>query len=147
MTILPAQLIRLYKPIEPFCERTEYLETTYGLGPASYDIRIDQELNLRPGEFTLASTVEHFVMPNILMAVVHDKSSWARRGLAVQNTLIDPGWNGYLTIELTNHSNDYLWIQRGVGIAQIVFHLLKEPTELPYEGKYQNQEAGPQKAR
>jgi dCTP deaminase len=38
------------------------------------------------------------------MGIVHDKSTWARRGLVVQNTVIEPGWHGYqTTIELTNH--------------------------------------------
>ncbi len=85
-------------------------------------------------------------MPNSVMGIVHDKSSWARHGVAVQNTVIEPGWRGYLTLELTNHSQQTRTIKPGDPIAQIVFHWLDEPTKQPYEGKYQDQAAGPQEA-
>lgn len=102
---------------------------------------------LKPGEFALASAVEEFQMPDDLLGVVHDKSSWARRGLTLQNTVIEPGWRGFLTLELTNHGKDLLWLHRGVGICQVIFHVLDEPTYHPYNGKYQDQQAGPQEAR
>jgi dCTP deaminase len=97
--------------------------------------------------FQLASTVEEFDMPETLMAIVHDKSTWARKGLAVQNTVIEPGWRGFLTLELTNHSNKVILVTKGTPIAQIVFHQLVEATEQPYEGRYQDQASGPQPAR
>ena len=78
---------------------------------------------------------------------MHDKSSWARRGIAVQNTLFDPGWSGYATLELSNHGQEIVTITAGDPIAQIVFHMLDQATEQPYQGKYQDQEAGPQPAR
>ena len=79
------------------------------------------------------------------MGIVHDKSTWARRGLVVQNTVIEPGWHGYLTrSKLTNHGPDALSLQMAMLIAQIVFHRLEEATEQPYDGKYQNQPSGPQ---
>jgi dCTP deaminase len=86
-------------------------------------------------------------LPDDLAGTVRDKSSWARVGLAVQNTFLDPGWSGYLTIELSNHSDVEIRIERNEPIAQIVFELLDQPTELAYSGKYQNQERGPQPAR
>lgn len=95
----------------------------------------------------LLSTMERFTMPNDVVGIVHDKSTWARRGLAVQNTVIEPGWSGYLTLEVTNHGHDVIQCWGGVGIAQIIFHRLDEPTDMPYDGKYQNQERGPQRAR
>lgn len=144
--ILPSQLILQWKPLSPLVKRTDYLGYTYGLSPAGYDVRIAESLVLQPGAFALASTIELFDMPNNLLGIVHDKSSWARRGLAVQNTVIEPGWRGHLTLELTTHRGG-LDIPAGVGIAQIVFHLLSEPTDSPYSGKYQDQEAGPQEAR
>jgi dCTP deaminase len=150
MAPLPAQTIRYLcehiKLIDPFFERTVHHGATFGLGPAGYDVRIAEDVALRPGEFSLASTIERFVMPDDLVAIVHDKSSWARRGLAVQNTVIEPGWCGYLTLELTNHSMDFINLKSGDPIAQIIFHRLENPTELPYRGKYQNQPAGPQPA-
>jgi dCTP deaminase len=87
------------------------------------------------------------MMPTDVIGFVHDKSTLARFGIAVQNTVIEPGWTGILTIELTNHSDEFLWLTAGQPIAQIVFHELDAPTERPYSGKYQNQEAGPQAAR
>jgi dCTP deaminase len=86
-------------------------------------------------------------MPDDILGVVHDKSSWARRGLTVQNTLIEPGWRGFLTLEITNHSHESIVLKRGMAIAQVVFHRLDEAAERPYSGKYQGQGPGPQEAR
>lgn len=145
--VLPAQKIRFLcsgaygqRPmVEPFHERTVSAGMTFGLGPAGYDVRIKQRLTLMRGEFGLASTVERFSIPTDVLAKVADKSSWARRGLAVQNTIIEPGWTGWLTLELTNHGHGPIDIEAGSPIAQIIFHQLLEPTEIHYSGKYQNQ--------
>ena len=143
--ILPAQKIRMIKPIVPFEERTVHESgMSWGLSHAGYDVRIAEDLTLLPGSFALGSTVEKFQMPSDVLAMVHDKSSWARQGLSLFNTVIEPGWYGYLTLELVNHSNNVLRIKSGQPIAQIVFMRLTEPTESPYSGKYQNQESGPQ---
>lgn len=134
--------------------------TSYGLSEAGYDIRIKQEVYFKPnahiqfhmdcrviGEegtsvercsrFTLASAMEEFRMPGHLMGIVHDKSTWARRGLSVFNTVIEPGWKGFLTLELVYHGKGELLIPAGSGIAQVVFHELATYAE--YNGKYQNQ--------
>jgi dCTP deaminase len=133
--------------ISPFVERDVVRGMSFGLSAASYDVRIAQSVTIDPGAFVLASTMERFDIPNDVLIVAHDKSSWARRGLAVQNTIFDPGWRGYATLELTNHGTETLTIQRGDPIAQVVCHLLTESTTQPYDGKYQDQEAGPQHAR
>lgn len=143
MTILSAQSIRRVKPIEPFCERTVLAGMSYGLSAAGYDIRIREGLMLSVGSFKLASTIERFKMPNDVLGHVADKSTWARRGLAVQNTIIEPGWEGYLTLELTNHGPDYIFIRDGSPIAQVIFHWLDTQTDQPYSGKYQHQPARP----
>ena len=144
--IASAQTIRRLRPITPFYERTTAHGLTFGLGPAGYDIRCAEEVLINAGGFSLASSVEQFWMPNNLLGIVHDKSTWARLGICVQNTVIEPGWRGWLTIELTNHSREKLCIPPGAPIAQIVFHLLDEPTEMPYGGKYQDQKQGAQLA-
>ena len=115
--ILPAQAIRKIKPVSPFCERTRYNGMTFGLGPAGYDVRIAETVVVG-AKFVLASTLERFDMPNNLLGQVCDKSTWARRGVAVQNTIIEPGWRGYLTVELTNHGGEPIEIQAGDPIAQ-----------------------------
>jgi dCTP deaminase len=145
--ILPAQAIRKIRPVEPFCERSEFGGLTYGLGPAGYDVRIAQGFVIPANGFHLASTIERFTMPADVLAYVKDKSTWARRGVVLQSTVIEPGWNGFLTLEITNHSDEPVQIEPGMPIAQIVFHRLECATEAPYDGRYQNQEAGPQKAR
>lgn len=145
--------------------------TSHGLTEAGYDIRIKQDVMFSPegyqgsaqrpyvrvrepdtstwheapGRFTLASAMEEFQMPGNLVGVVHDKSSWARRGLSVFNTVIEPGWYGFLTLELVFHGQAPLEIPAGAGIAQVLFSRTAEPAF--YAGKYQNQEDRPIPAR
>ena len=149
MTVLSAQTIRRLGILHPCEERTSSPGTTvsHGLSACGYDVRCDQWFSLRPGEFMLLSTVERFEMPRDVVGIVHDKSTWARRGLAVQNTVVEPGWQGFLTLEVTNHGVEDIICNAGTGIAQIIFHRLDEETEQPYDGKYQNQSRGPQGAR
>lgn len=126
--------------------------TSFGMSEAGYDIRIKQDirfyghgiiryavtdLKLDVGRFALASAMEEFQMPDYLMGIVHDKSTWARRGLSVFNTVVEPGWKGFLTLELVYHGEGELIIPAGAGIAQVVFHEVKENAE--YVGKYQSQ--------
>jgi dCTP deaminase len=111
---------------------------SHGLGEAGYDIRIKQDVLLHPfRRFRLASSMEYFDMPDDLVAVVHDKSSWARQGVSVFNSVIEPGWEGWLTIELAYHRWKPLFIPAGAGIAQIIFHKLSETAA--YTGRYQHQ--------
>lgn len=139
-------------------------DTSYGLGEAGYDIRIKQKVRFyrcnvtgipkvevddswydKTGCFTLASAIEEFQMPESLVGIVHDKSTWARRGLSVFNTVIEPGWKGFLTLELVHHGWEELIIPAGSGIAQVIFHRTVCPAR--YDGKYQNQEDRPVEAR
>jgi dCTP deaminase len=135
---------------------------TYGLGEAGYDIRIKQEVRFVEsqtaggrfrevwfgptqyggrGKFCLASAIEEFQMPPTLVGIVHDKSSWARQGLSVFNTVIEPGWHGFLTLELVYHGEGDLIIPAGSPIAQVIFHQVQNVAN--YNGKYQNQENKP----
>lgn len=145
---------------------------THGLGEAGYDIRLKQTIRFLPngylpgkeeacvavkwwengqqfgriddGRFVLASAIEEFDMPNNLVGIVHDKSSLARRGLSVFNTVIEPGWKGFLTLELVYHGNKELILPAGMGIAQVVFHLTSDAAE--YSGRYQHQPDQPVEA-
>lgn len=155
MTVLSAQSIRVLcshsNPrldlVSPFSERAVSRGLSYGLSCCMYDVRIAQDVRLWPKCNRLASTIEHFYMPDNVMASVHDKSSWARRFVDVKNTIIDPGWRGYLTLELSNRTWSPIFIRRGTPIAQVVFTWLDETTVLPYRGKYQDQENEPVSAR
>lgn len=137
---------------------------TAGMSEAGYDIRIKQEIHFfrntderriritevngdllsMPGRFSIASAIEEFQMPHNLTGIVHDKSSWARKGLSVFNTVIEPGWNGFLTLELVYHGEGELVIPAGSGIAQVIFHLNSDSAT--YEGRYQNQADRPVEA-
>ena len=127
--------------------RHEETGTTGGLSCCGYDLHLAQDVHLYRGSFALASVAEQLYLPINVVGIVHDKSTWARRGLAVQNTVAEPGWRGYLTLELTNHGLDPLHLPAGTPVAQVIFHFLDEATEQPYRGKYQDQEYGPQEAR
>lgn len=133
---------------------------SHGLSEAGYDIRIKQTIEFRqghtgpyvyvndaprPGTFCIASAIEEFDMPDYLVGIVHDKSTWARRGLSVFNTVIEPGWKGFLTLELVYHGSENLLIPAGAGIAQVIFHHTVDNAS--YDGKYQNQEDRPVEAR
>ena len=132
---------------------------SHGLSEVGYDIRIKQKVSFlggdnrvfgvwvqqpparggsfEPGRFTLASAIEEFDMPDDLCGIVHDKSTWARQGLSVFNTVIEPGWKGFLTLELVYHGQNDLIIPAGAGIAQVIFHRIANRAN--YRGKYQNQ--------
>lgn len=152
--ILSGQTIISSGIVTPCETRTVQNGLTYGVGAASYDVRVEFHkeaivrcMLLDPDDFVLVSTIEYFEMPDDVLGIVHDKSTWIRKGLAVQNTVLDPGWRGYLTLELTNHGRDRLELRHGDPIAQIVFHELDERTMFPYDGKYQEQERGPVESR
>ncbi len=120
---------------------------SHGLTEAGYDVTIAQDVWLYPFKrFSLASTVERFQMPFDMVAIIHDKSTWARRGLSVFNTVAEPGWQGWLTLELVYHGWGVLHIPKGAGIAQAIFHRLENPASYG-NGKYQNQENKPVPAR
>lgn len=136
--------------ISPHNERSRINGMTYGVGPAGYDVRVEfdekgsvESRFLYPGDFILASTVEQFSMRPDVMGIVHDKSTLARLGIAVQNTVIEPGWCGWLTLEITNHGLTEVELFRGQPIAQIIFHRVDRAVSNSYDGKYHNQKRGP----
>lgn len=148
-------------PIVDMLESKERLHgVSYGLAEAGYDIRLAETIlfthkdgydsvtrdgTTSKGRFILASSMEEFDIPENLVGVVHDKSTHARQGLSVFNTVLEPGWKGVLTLELVHHGQDDLLLPAGCGIAQILFSQIAEPRA--YSGKYQKQEAGPQESR
>ena len=146
MIVSGRTLRRLPGMIRPFHQRTEHKTgLTYGVGPAGYDVRIAEDIFLGPQEFRLASILEHLTVPPNMICFLHDKSTWARRGLSLFNTVFEPGWHGYGTIEMFNASEKPLAIACGTPIAQLIFHMTDVAAE-PYTGRYQNQKQGPQPA-
>jgi len=142
--------------LEMASEKITLAGGSYGLSEVGYDIRIKQDIRFhvdedgphisidgvwRKGRFALASSVEEFNMPDDLMAVGHDKSTWARHGVQVFNTVAEPAWRGFLTLELVFNGEEAVHIPAGTGIMQMIFH--KPMLAAEYVGKYQDQEDAP----
>ena len=113
----------------------------------------DEAFILHPGEFVLGSTLERVTLPDDLVARLEGKSSLGRLGLLIHSTagFIDPGWDGHVTLELSNVANLPITIYPEMKIGQISFVQLSEAAERPYgsEGigsKYQGQR-GPTPSR
>lgn len=152
MTVLSAQSIRrfaLARPplIAPFVERGTKSGRSFGLSACTYDCRIAHPLLVPVGQGRLAVTLERFAFPANLCGSVLDKSSLARVFVSAFNTHLDPGWTGYLTVELVNFGQKVAEFTEGDPLCQIKFELLDEATELPYRGKYQDQPQIPIGAR
>lgn len=147
-------------------EKVRGPHSSHGLTECGYDIRIQQQIHfhynngvpeihwydpvtkesgVKSGRFILANAIEEFQMPTNLVGVVHDKSTWGREGVAVQNTVIEPGWKGFLTLEISFQDNKDVIISAGDGIAQVIFDQIVLPANYG-DGKYQNQERRPVEA-
>jgi dCTP deaminase len=110
------------------------------------EITEDRAFILHPGEFVLGSTLERIRLPDDLVARLDGKSSLGRLGLLIHSTagFVDPGWNGHVTLELSNVANLPVTIYPGMKIGQISFVQLSEPAATPYGSselgsKYQDQ--------
>jgi dCTP deaminase len=117
------------------------------------EVAPDEAFILHPGEFVLGSTLERITLPDDLVARLEGKSSLGRLGLLIHSTagFIDPGWDGHVTLELSNVANLPITIYYGMKIGQLSFVQLSEPAEHPYGtgelgSKYQGQ-IGPTPSR
>jgi dCTP deaminase len=101
----------------------------------------DEPFILHPGEFVLGSTLERVSIPDDLVARLEGKSSLGRLGLLIHSTAgyIDPGWDGQITLELSNVARLPITIYPRMPIGQISFLTLTTPVDNPYRGKYQGQ--------
>lgn len=162
-------LVKQQDMIAPFAAKKHRdMGPSYGLSSFGYDIRLGDTfyrykrrrllspkvgasdnditkiktaaLTLEPGEFVLAHSVEYFRMPNDVCGIVKDKSTYARLGIAVQNTVLEPSWEGQITLEISNHNNCPVELIAGSGIAQVLFLQGNAPTQdYGRDGKYQKQ--------
>ncbi len=112
------------------------------------EIAGDEPFILHPGEFVLGSTLERVAIPDDLVARLEGKSSLGRLGLLIHSTAgyIDPGWDGHITLELSNVARLPITIYQGMKIGQLSFLALTTPVDAPYRGKYQGQK-GPTASR
>ena len=165
--------VKQYRMLEPFEERLKRDGViSYGLSSMGYDIRVTDEFkiftNVRqavvdpkqfnpdsfvdykgdtcvipPNSFALARSVEYFRMPRSVLGICLGKSSYARCGIVVNITPLEPGWEGHLTIEISNTTPLPARIYSHEGIAQVLFFesgSLPEVTYADRKGKYQGQQ-------
>src|SRR3989337_2290707 len=101
------------------------------------EVADDEPFIVHPGEFVLGSTLERVRIPDNMVARLEGKSSLGRLGLLIHSTAgyVDPGWDGYLTLELSNVANLPITIYPGMKIGQISFFRLTTPAHAPHGPK------------
>jgi len=158
--------------IEPFEDRqVREGVVSYGLSSYGYDIRVADEFKVftnvyntvvdpkrfdpqsfvdikgaycivPPNSFALARTIEYFRIPRDVLTVCLGKSTYARCGIIVNVTPLEPEWEGHVTIEISNTTPLPAKIYSNEGIAQVLFFQSDEACEVSYKdkaGKYQQQ--------
>ena len=143
---------------------------SYGVSSYGYDIRIADEFKvarvndflldpkadvadsftdyegeviiIQPNSFVLARSLEYFRIPRDVLAICLGKSTYARCGIIVNVTPLEPEWEGYLTIEISNTTPRPVPVYANEGIAQLLFYQSDTACSTSYKdkaGKYQNQ--------
>jgi len=172
MGILSDWLIKRDVKIEPFVEsQLSRGVISYGVSSYGYDVRVSRNFKvftnvhcavvdpkhfdptsfvdivgdvclIPPNSFALAETVEHLEIPRDVLAICVGKSSYARCGIIVNVTPLEPEWRGKVTIEISNTTPLPAKIYAGEGIAQILFLRAEAVCRTSYgdrKGKYQDQ--------
>ena len=162
-----------HKMIEPFCEKqVRDRVVSYGVSSYGYDVRIADDFKIftninstivdpkqfdsrsfvdfkgdvciiPPNSFALARTVEYFRVPRNVLVVCLGKSTYARCGIIVNVTPLEPEWEGIVTLEVSNTTPLPAKIYANEGIAQMLFFESDEVCETSYadkKGKYQGQQ-------
>jgi dCTP deaminase len=109
------------------------------------EVAPDEPFILHPGEFVLGSTYEFVKLPDNVAARLEGKSSLGRLGLVTHSTagFVDPGFNGHVTLELSNMATLPIKLWPGMKIGQLCFFQLSSPSETPYGSeKYLNRYQG-----
>ena len=158
--------------IEPFVERqTREGVISFGLSSYGYDARVGREFKIftnvdsaivdpkafssqsfvdretdvcivPPNSFALATTIEYFRVPRDVLVVCLGKSTYARCGIIVNVTPLEPEWEGHVTIEISNSTPLPARIYAGEGVCQFLFFKGEQPCEVSYadrKGKYMRQ--------
>jgi dCTP deaminase len=167
-----ARMCREHKMIEPYEEKqVRKGQISYGVSSYGYDIRVADEYKIftnvnntlvdpkgfdnrnfvtitgdhciiPPNSFALAKTVEYFRIPRNVLAICVGKSTYARCGLIVNVTPLEPEWEGILTLEISNTTPLPAKVYSNEGIAQLLFFESDELCQTSYKdksGKYMNQ--------
>ena len=172
MSVLPDWKITTDVKIEPFAEQQSRPGViSYGVTSYGYDVRVDRRFKvftnahcatvdpkkfddksfidieadfclIPPNSFALAETVEYLEIPRDVIAICVGKSTYARCGIIVNVTPLEPEWKGRVTIEISNTTPLPAKIYANEGIAQILFFKAEHVCKVSYgdkKGKYQNQ--------
>jgi dCTP deaminase len=170
--VLPDWQIKRDIVIEPFADGTPRPGViSYGVSSYGYDVRVGRRFKvftnarcavvdpknfdpasfvdmegdfclIPPNSFVLAETVEYLEIPRDVVAICVGKSTYARCGIIVNVTPLEPEWRGRVTIEISNTTPLPAKIYAGEGIAQILFLRAGATCEVSYadkRGKYQDQ--------
>ena len=108
----------------------------------SFVSRKVKECIIPPNSFVLASTVEYFKIPKDILVICVGKSTYARCGIIVNVTPLEPGWEGHVTLEFSNTTPLPAKIYANEGAAQLIFLKGNEEPLVTYDkrkGKYMNQ--------
>ena len=108
----------------------------------SFVSRTGKECVIPPNSFALASTIEYFKIPKDVLVICLGKSTYARCGIIVNVTPLEPGWEGHVTLEFSNTTPLPAKIYANEGAAQFIFLKGSEEPEVTYEkrnGKYMKQ--------
>ena len=165
-------MAKSHEMINPFEEnQIRDNKISYGLSSYGYDARVSNEFKIftninsevvdpknfkqsnfiskkvsecivPPNSFVLASTVEYFKIPNDIMVICLGKSTYARCGIIVNVTPLEPGWEGYVTLEFSNTTPLPAKVYANEGAAQFIFLKGNEKPEVTYadrDGKYMKQ--------
>lgn len=92
---------------------------------------------LHPGQFALGTTLERIAVPDDILGKLEGKSTLGRLGLMIHSTAgyVDPGWDGELTLELSNVATLPIVLHAGMRIGQLSFETMSSPVERPYGSK------------
>ena len=172
MSVLPDWLIEKQIKIEPFAPQQHRPGViSYGVTSYGYDVRVDRhfkvftnvwgstvdpkkfdpksfvdveadECIIPPNSFALAETVEYLDIPRNIIAICVGKSTYARCGIIVNVTPLEPGWEGHVTLEFSNTTPLPARVYANEGACQFLFLKGNEPCEVSYAdraGKYMGQ--------
>ena len=166
------EMAKTHDMISPFEDKqVRGTKISYGLSSFGYDARVSNEFKIftninseiidpknfkqnnfiskngeeciiPPNSFVLSSTVEYFKIPNNIMVICLGKSTYARCGIIVNVTPLEPSWEGYVTLELSNTTPLPAKIYANEGVAQFIFLKGNEKPDITYadrNGKYMKQ--------
>ena len=135
--------VRCADEIKVFTNINSAIVDPKDFSPKSFmDVKADVCI-IPPNSFVLARTIEYFRIPRDVLTICLGKSTYARCGIIVNVTPLEPEWEGHVTLEFSNTTNLPAKIYANEGVAQIIFLESDEPCETSYKdrgGKYQGQQ-------